>query len=69
MKLTILYIDGRVEEMQVRRVANLQQTDGEKLYCETFSNLRGKGTRIPMSSIKCWEVEAPISGGSHGLKL
>ena len=68
MKLTILYHDGHVEEIGVCRVFTREVLGkGQYLYFETASDLQGKGTSIPMSDLKCWEVNAVIQGGN--LKL
>lgn len=68
MKLTIMYQDNHVEEIGVRRVFTIDTTNaGQCLYYETHSHQRGKGKTIPMSEVKCWEVNAAIQGGS--LKL
>lgn len=68
MKLSIMYQDKRREEIGVRRVF-IQEipSKGQCLYFETASDQRGKGKSIPMSEIKCWEVNAVIPGGN--LKL
>lgn len=68
MKLKIMYQDKRVEEIGVCRVFTQEVLGkGQHLYFETTSDLQGKGTSIPMSELKCWEVNAVIPGGN--LKL
>lgn len=68
MKLTIMYQDYHVEEIGVCRVFTIDTINaGQWLYYETLSHQRGKGKYIPMSEVKCWEVNASIQGGSLNL--
>ena len=68
MKLKIMYQDKHVEEIGVCRVFTREVLGkGQYLYFETHSDIPGKGKSIPMSEIKCWEVNAIVSGGN--LKL
>lgn len=70
MRLKIMYLDGNVKEQAIERLFTINTIyEGTYLYYETPSDLRGKGQSIPLSEIKCWEVEAMMPSGSQGLKL
>ena len=55
-KLTILYQDNSTEEIAVKRVSNIS-TKVQALYYEVPGNMPGQGKVIPLSDIKCWELE------------
>ena len=66
MKLKIMWLDGSIKEQAIVRLFPIKDTH---LYFETPCDLTGKGQSISLSEIKCWEVTAPVCGGSQGLKL
>ncbi len=66
MILKVLYTNGEKKEIPCARVFTI---GSDYLYYETHANIRGHGTKLPMSDIKAWEVEAVIVGGSHNLTL
>lgn len=70
MKLSIIYQNKRREEIGVLRVFIMEVPGkGQCLYFETASDQRGKGKIVPLSEVKCWEVNAVVVGGSANLVL
>lgn len=57
MKLSILYKDGRIEEITIKRASNISsKTLVQYLYYEKPGDLRGKGKTVHMADIDCWEI-------------
>lgn len=67
MELTVMYQDKSVKKIPCRRVFITK--GGSHLYYEVHADAHGEGTRIPMSDIRSWEVNAVIVGGSDNLVL
>lgn len=58
MLLTILYNDGSLDTLVVKRVSNISTTNPiPYLYYECGGHERGRGKCVPMANIKCWEIE------------
>lgn len=66
MELTIVHVDDYAETIAVKRVFTIA---GQFLYYELPADVHGYGKRIPMSDIKCWEINAVIQGSSQGLNF
>lgn len=70
MMLKIMFSDGIVNEFAITRLFTIKVSNEEQhLYFETPSDIYGKGRSVPLSEIKCWEANAIVCGGSHGLTL
>ena len=67
MELTVMYQDKSVKKIPCKRV--FITMGGSHLYYEQHADVHGKGTCIPMSDIRSWEVNAIIIDGSQNLVL
>ena len=66
MYLQILFADDRYEVHLIKRFTNLSQTKSNFYYYEKPVDERGKGTSIPRSEIKCFEITTYNPEVIHG---
>lgn len=69
MKLKLMFKDDSKKEIIVQRVFTINTPAEQLLYYECCTDEHGYGKKIPVSELKCWEVDAIIAGGSVGLLL
>ena len=57
MKLVLLYLDNKLEEIEVKRVfQDRHHGMGSKLYYETFYDEVGKGKFVNTDELITWEI-------------